>query len=311
MTEDRGQGGNRRMKGEFEVSSDGRGTAYARFFGHNLRLFQLASFVFYLFSVLCFLSSVFYASNGQWQELKGDHFIIYHKGTDSFASEVLRKSESYYNQISSDLGYARYSNFWQWDNRVKIYIYPSQEAYLEATGGVKWSHGLADYDKKEIHSYERKEGFLDAMLPHEMTHLIFRDYVGFKGGIPLWLDEGVAQWEEPAKRAVARQVMKYLIANGRVYTMKELTETDVRGITDTSEVANFYVQAVSVIDFLVEEIGASEFITFCRQLRDGKSFEEALTFAYPTSMRTLSELEEKWKRYILEAPDLEGTIQFG
>ena len=244
-----------------------------------------------------------------WKELKGDHFIIYFQGEDRFSSEVLRKSESYYNQISSDLGYTRYSNFWQWDNRVKIYIYPSREAYLEGTGGVKWSHGLADYTKKEIRSYELGEGFLDSLLPHEMTHLIFRDYVGFKGEIPVWLDEGVAQWEEPEKRVIARQTMKLLIETGRAFSIRQLTEMDVRKVNDSDLVMNFYIQAVSVIDFLVEGVGADDFITFCRQLRDGKNLEEALTFAYPTSMRSLNELEEKWKKYVSKAPALDGNIQ--
>ena len=266
-----------------------------------------------LFAVFIFLSTldlipVLLSSDTTWKELKGDHFIVYYQGGDDFAKEVLRKSESYYNQISSDLGYARYSNFWQWENRVKIYVYPSQEAYLEGTGGVKWSHGLADYEKKEIHTYQLKEGFLESLLPHEMTHLIFRDYVGFNGQVPVWLDEGVAQWEEPAKRAMVRQVMRFMIESGQALSLKVLTETDIRNVSDTQVVMASYIQAVSVIDFLIEDVGSDDFITFCRQLRDGKSFEEALTFAYPTTMRSLNELEEKWKNYVLKAPRLEGQL---
>ena len=133
--------------------------------------------------LLCFSVSLLLGSKGSfaqdWKELKGDHFIIYYASEDKFPSEVLRKAESYYQQISSDLGYQRYSNFWQWENRVRIYVYPTREEFLTQTGQPNWSYGVANYTEKEIRSYLWSEGFMDALLPHEMTHLIFRDYVGF------------------------------------------------------------------------------------------------------------------------------------
>ena len=237
-----------------------------------------------------------------WKEVKGDHFIVYYAAQNAFAQEVLRKAEQYYEQISGDLGYQRYSNFWQWENRVKIYIYKTQEDFLKGTGRKEWSHGYANYTDKEIRSYEWKEGFLESLLPHEITHLIFRDYVGFSGEVPIWLDEGVAQWEEPEKRKIVRSVMKYYIKDGRWYSITDLTSTDIRNVDLTQAVELFYVQAASIVDFLVSQFGAEVFIFFCRQLRDGKSMNETLRFAYPTEMRNVKEMEEKWKKYILAAP---------
>ena len=269
--------------------------------GKNQKFLLSARFLF------CFLlgllgSKAVYAEN--WKELKGDHFIVYHQQSDEqFANQVLRKAEIYYKQISSDLGYQRYSNFWQWDNRVKIYIYPTKDEFLKATGQNVWSHGVASYKAKEIKSYEWGEGFLEALLPHEITHLIFRDYVGFEGEIPIWLDEGVAQWEEPAKRAIVRSVMKSALESGRALSLRELTQTDVRKVTDADRALHFYIQAASLIDFLVRKFGADNFIAFCRQLRDGKTLDEALSFTYQTTMRDLTQMEEKWKNFILEMPD--------
>src|SRR5207244_4159098 len=115
-----------------------------------------------------------------WNEVKGDHFIVYYHLNGAFASDVRYKAEEYYRRIASDLGYARTSDFWQWDNRVKIYIHDDAEAFRAATGQPGWSEGMADYTNKAIHSYIWREGFLDALLPHEMTHLIFRDFIGFQ-----------------------------------------------------------------------------------------------------------------------------------
>lgn len=235
-----------------------------------------------------------------WKELKGDHFIIYYANDEHFAGEVLRKAEGYYQQISTDLGYQRYTNFWQWDKRVKIFIYSKRRDFFTGTGQPKWSRGVADYFKKEIRSYQWSEGFLEALLPHEITHLIFRDYVGFKGEISLWLDEGVAQWEEPGKRIAVRRAMQAILQQGKEFPLKDFTEMDVRQTKDEATVTRFYVQAVSLIEFLVGKYGADDFIQFCRQLRDGKRLEDALRFTYPTTMRNLKEMEKNWKEHALQ-----------
>lgn len=238
-------------------------------------------------------------SEEPWQELKGDHFIVYHLGDGRFAEDLLGKAEAYYRNISNDLGYQRYSNFWQWENRVKIYIYKTQQDFLKASGRQEWSHGYASYTKKEIRSYLWAEGFLDALLPHEITHLVFRDYVGFQGEIPVWLDEGVAQWEEPQKRAIVQQVMKSYLHDEKGFKFDDLMTLDIRTVDFAPSVELFYVQAMSIIDFLISRFGADQFIFFCRQLRDGKTINEALRFAYPTQIRNTQQMEEKWKEFVL------------
>ncbi|MEM4155647.1 MAG: hypothetical protein QXQ38_02855, partial [Archaeoglobaceae archaeon] len=124
-----------------------------------------------------FLGICTFAQN--WQEKKGEHFIIYFSSLseENFAKEVLDKAEKYYQEIAVDLGYPRYKEFWLWDKRVKIYIYPDQEAFLKATGQPSWSHGVAEYATKKISSFLGSKDFLDSVLPHEIAHLIFRDFV--------------------------------------------------------------------------------------------------------------------------------------
>lgn len=231
-----------------------------------------------------------------WKELRGDHFIVYYVENDSFARDILDKAERYYDQIADDLGYPRYSNFWQWDKRVKLYVYATQDAFHQATGQPAWSHGMADYDDKVISSYNFSENFLDGLLPHEITHLIFRDFVGFKGEVPLWLDEGVAQWEEPAKRAASKTIARTLIRSGDALSLGRLTTVDIRDSQDKEDVDHFYMQAVSVVDFMIRKFGPQAFTGFCRALRDGKSIEEALRSAYPGRVQDLADLENQWKK---------------
>ena len=83
-------------------------------------------------------------------------------------------------------------------------------------------------------------------------------------------------------------------------SLDRMMTLDIRKSNDSNLVNVYYVQAVSLIDFLVTKYGGSRFTSFCRQLRDGKNMEDSLRFAYPTAIRNIEELERKWKIYIME-----------
>ncbi|HCD37891.1 MAG TPA: hypothetical protein DEQ77_04055 [Candidatus Omnitrophica bacterium] len=283
-----------------------------------------------LFSALTLSMAVFCscllqeASAQNWQELKSEHFIVYFEQDENFAKEVSYKAEVYYQRIASDLGYARYSNFWTWDNRVKIYIYKEKESFLKATNQPTWSEGMADYRNKQIVSYGWSKGFVESLLPHEMAHLIFRDFVGFKGEVPLWLDEGVAQWAEEAKRREYKQLAKQYLRQNTLLSLDDMMRVDIRNVKEVDKVhvrsiikkdgerlflfiggeslvTLYYLESVTLIGFLMDKYGSVSFVDFCRQLRDGKSLQDALGAAYSTySIRTLQDLEDRLIEHLEE-----------
>ncbi|MDP3042450.1 MAG: hypothetical protein Q8N62_07030 [Candidatus Omnitrophota bacterium] len=256
-----------------------------------------------------------------WLEKKSEHFIVYFNQDEKFAQAVLDGAEKDYRQIAYDLGYARYSEFWTWDKRVKIYIYPDRSSFLKATGQPAWSEGMADYKNKQIVSYVWGKNFIESLLPHEIAHLVFRDFVGFKGEIPLWLDEGVAQWAEAAKRKeikgliqryfqednllLVSDVMRLNIENlkGKQGLLIRATRTkDNKGgvlfLSANNLVEIYYLQSVSLVGYLIEKFGSNAFSGFCRELRDGKSVEEALKIAYPLRINNIQEFENGWREYL-------------
>ena len=273
-----------------------------------------------VFFIILFLSaSISLLAKDDFCELKGTHFIVYYYPEHlSFAKEVLLRAEKYYVDIAKDLGYERYSQFWLWDRRVKIYIYPDHESYLKASNMPSWSHGMADYVNRLIMSYFRGEGFLVSILPHEITHLMFRDFVGFTGQIPLWLDEGVAQWEEKPKRHM-KKLMRDALKRKVFLSLRDMIEMDVKSIksddkiyvrytnddgtplvlilTGKNLINLYYLEAVSLVGFLIEKYGNKRFTNFCRCMRDGKSIEGALRSSYSGYLNTLEDLEKEWKGY--------------
>ncbi|MFH1045537.1 MAG: hypothetical protein V1727_01050 [Candidatus Omnitrophota bacterium] len=249
---------------------------------------------------VCLLALAGQVSAEVWEELKGEHFLAYYQRNKGFAKEVLEKAEEYYKQIALDLGYARSHNFWSWDSRVKIYLFPDNKSYLtyiKSLGYPEWAVGMADYSHKEIISFNLSNGFLDTVLPHEITHLMFRDYVG-GNNIPLWIDEGVAQWSEKGRRAQVRQEIKKQLAHHSPIPMDRMMSLNIGQVDNDFIVELYYVQAVSMIDFLISRFGADKFIYLCRQLRDGKEFEEALRFAYPNNLRDPDDLQLQWTDYL-------------
>jgi len=239
-----------------------------------------------------------------WREQKGEHFIISYPSSvsDSWARMVLREAEKYYDKIANKIGYARYQDFWTWNNRVKVLIYSDQATFTQETGLPAWARGGAGREanlmrSRHIVTYKQEEGFLDGVLPHEISHLILRDFIGSQK-IPLWLDEGVAQMHEKNKQAVANQIMRDAVSKGQYLAFSDLLQQDIRSEQDVIKVRIFYAQSISIIDFLLRSYGSNKFGQFCHHLKNGKNLEQALRATYTSSIKSISELERRWAGYM-------------
>jgi hypothetical protein len=256
-----------------------------------------------------------------WKEMKGEHFVVYFTQDSEFSKNVLDKAEGYYKDIATGLGYPRYSEFWIWEKRVKIYIHPDHNSFLKASHQPEWSQGMADYTNKQIISFAWSQGFVESLLPHEIAHLIFRDFVGFKGEVRLWLDEGVAQWAEENRRQASRKMIKKAYDDDMLLTFDDMMNLNIMKITEKGGtyirptvtrsgdrvtmilggenlVSLYYLEAVSMVDFLIEKYGSKDFAGFCRELRDGKRLESALRFVYSNRLDTIEEFENRWRKYV-------------
>lgn len=241
----------------------------------------------------------------RWQELKGNHFIIrYAPGISAgWAGMVLNRAELYYDSIARQIGFTRYRDFWTWESRVPVYVYADHQSFREATGLSEWSKGVAIRDERAatsraIVSYQQEEEFLDGVLPHEISHLILRDYIGPDRFIPVWFNEGVAQLQEAGKTDYARRVMPALAGQGQYLPFAWFLRYDIRGETDPKTVSVFYLQSVSIVDFLTQQYGNFRFHELCAGMRDGRSFEDSLGRVYYPEIRSLDDFEKKWLSYM-------------
>ncbi|MBN3038717.1 MAG: hypothetical protein JW869_04780 [Candidatus Omnitrophica bacterium] len=238
--------------------------------------------------------SFVHAQSEDFDIKKSTHFIIYYKDVPTtYVNKVAREAERYYKSITNYLGFMRFE-FWTWDNRCRIYIYSDREEYVKSTGAVAWSRGAVHIQNKEIVTYTMRKEFFDYVLPHEMGHIIFREVVGLNTRLPLWIDEAVALLQEKDRDLYLREA-EDMVRSGFYIPISNLSR-----MNDYSKISpkRFYSEAASIVDFLLEEYSRSDFVDFCRDIRDGKDWQEALLKTY--RFDDLKALEEAWVDYLLQ-----------
>lgn len=233
----------------------------------------------------------------EWKEYTRQHFIIYYKAAPfDFVKTVDRSAEEYYVEITRNLGFTRYKG-WNWEDRARIYIYDDADDYVQSGKLTDWSVGTAYPKHKMIRTYPSSYGFFDSTLPHELGHIIFREFVGFKAQVPAWFEEGVAMYQEKAKRFGAHDTVRRAIEDGTFKPLKELTITSLRQRTDQDLVRLFYAESASIVNFMINELGDQRFVLLCRKLKDGGPFSWALDAVYPR-FKNVDDLNDAWVKYL-------------
>lgn len=237
------------------------------------------------------------ASAAEWKKYSGRYVLIYYNDAPKdFIDAVEEATEDYYRSIIKTLGFRR-TKSWSYENRVKIYIYDSADDYVTAGRQAKWSHGSASPTQRSIRTFPTAHGFFDSTLPHELAHIIFREFVGYKTSIPLWFEEGVAMYVERAKRFGSHDVVRQAIEDGRFIPLNELSLMRLHRGMNKSVIDLYYAESASVVNFMISEYGVNRFSRFCRKLKDGKPFAWALDSVY-VRFKTVNKLNKAWVRFI-------------
>lgn len=252
-------------------------------------------FFFFLYMTICMgLSAYAEVTASFWQTDKSAHFIVnYQYAPSGYIPELIGQAEKYYTGIIEELGYRRF-DFWSWDKRAKIYLYKEGADYIKDTNRTSWSGASVNVKDRMIKTFIGQKGFFDSILPHEMAHIIFREFIGSKANLPLWIDEGVACSQERSVLQERLRMSRELLIQGTYIELNKLSSTQDYTLIDPQV---FYAQSASLIFFLLKHYGADRFLDFSRQVRDGAKWQEALLRSY--QFENLNEFEKRWKEYFL------------
>lgn len=204
---------------------------------------------------------------------------------------LMKRLESIRERILTDTDLISFG----FSDRMSVYIYKDKEEYKKKTKRPEWSSGFAFKDALYIYEQENP----DIILAHEMTHLLLRRFTGAESihKIPLWVNEGLATYEEslyyPQGTGPSKEIRENL-KNGRHIPAQEFFSMKPSGEKDKDRVSLWYWQARSCVNFLIEKKGRRKFYNFLNFLKEGKSVEQALSEATWSELKTLSELEAAW-----------------
>lgn len=234
----------------------------------------------------------------EWQSMKSRHFIISFRGEvpEDFVNSVLDSAEDSYKEVIENLG-VQISQSWNWADPVNIYIYRDQDDYVKNGGQAGWSHGAALLSSRTIRTFPADQGFFDSILPHELGHIILHEYVGLRADVPLWFDEGVAMYQEKARRIGANKIVKDALENGQFIALTELTDMRLYNNSDRKLIDLFYAESASIVNFMINELGKSRFYRFCAELRELTPFDVSLDKMYMHISNT-DELNNKWVKFL-------------
>ncbi|MCX5797170.1 MAG: peptidase MA family metallohydrolase [Elusimicrobia bacterium] len=206
------------------------------------------------------------------------HFKVSAYGADN-AHQISSQAEGFYTNIMTDTNLFSFMP----SGLYEIVVYASHEEYVRKTGQPDWSGGVT-YGNA-ICSYNGPQ--LLQTIAHEMTHLIFNEYMGRPRRDLLWLNEGLAVYEQ-AKAASGTRVPAELFGRIRQQVRSQpLALEDILGFVPLGErtdadqkVSLWYAQSESLVQFMIERGGRIGFSQFLPALKDGKGFDEAIRSAY-------------------------------
>jgi len=231
-----------------------------------------------------------------------DHFVVRARNAE-LARLVTAEAEGALERIcGSILGGQSFPH------SVRINVWTDQREFrANATEAPEWAGGGFRVDVKDGQLFRRidltqRDGdgkfavvMLDRVLPHEMCHLVVKEFFG-DASCPLFLHEGLAMMAESgADNARIELAGRSVAGRARLY-LEGLLVAD-RSDLDRPQV--FYAQSFSFVEFLHSRLDRGEFRRFLQHVRGGSPVAEAVQrcLYVPSTDRFLPRLADAWEDY--------------
>lgn len=237
-------------------------------------------------------------TKGNWFLRESEHFSVFYRDL-SQAKIVSDKAEYYFEKIIYDLGYEK---DFKWDRKCQVFIVESPDKWKEFLKGIGFNADLVggfvpNYGEEEMFLCALSEGYLALTFPHELTHLIFKEVAG-KNIIPLWLNEGLANYEASVT-SISNELLTKSIKEGTHILLGDLLR-----ITAYPEGKNarelFYAQSEKLVEFLITQCGREKFKKFCDLILKDKSFKDVISSVYSKDFKDLEDFNIKLVEYIIK-----------
>ncbi len=233
--------------------------------------------------------------------------FVYHPSSRERVQPLIAQAEAVRHDLTERLGFPVLSEV-----RVEIARTPGEMAtfapsgapYPEYAAGVAYSElGLVLLSLTPIHAGVEQD--LAEVFRHELAHVALHDALNGQP-VPRWFNEGFAVFASGESSFARMKTLSMSTVGGSLIPLHELERSFPN---DETKAQIAYAEAVDVVRFLVRREDIHRFRTLVTELREGKSFEQAVLDAYAVDLATL-ELEwrdDASRRYTFLPILLSGT----
>ncbi|MEK7467540.1 MAG: hypothetical protein AAB074_09025 [Planctomycetota bacterium] len=248
-----------------------------------------------------------------WFEKKTAHFAV--KTHNERLTEVIAvQAEKYLAALSS-----RFLNGAAYPHVVPLTVYRDQSEYVGA-GNPDWSQGGTAVGYESLDNFlkgqmSRKIDLLHTiggkinpdlakpkLLPHELTHLVLMEHFG-ETPLPLWLNEGLAQYMEVDRREEANTQLREFFVDRKGSAIPLRTFATLPGYPENrGAIALFYAQSASFTSWLIDILGQEKFHVFLQDLKKGTEVEPALQSALKAGKDWEAPVQAQWLKTVQALP---------
>ncbi len=233
----------------------------------------------------------------EWKHAETPNFI-YHFFHGFVAAPVSVEAEFYYRVIAKELE----KDTTQWERKSHIFVFERPEdwkAFQQKAALDPWTGGIhSGNDLFLLRDSELK--FKGRTLGHEITHLVLHRFFG--SGIPLWLNEGYAEYAstrayasfERARGFRAKPQSQAIAPTDFIPVGKLAGALSYPG--EDKQVATFYAESEKLVRFL-SATNKPSFLAFLEAMAKGNKFDNALSRTFGSRFTGVDSLEREFKVY--------------
>jgi len=200
--------------------------------------------------------------------------LFWYEGSDYFARELMDTCEGGLARLTQDIGTYL-------ERPIKIYIYASASALQGAMiFPQEWTGGVAFTEFSTI-AIGISPGELDwgkRALVHELTNLVVQQATfSTYGQLPLWLDEGLAMYNEGELDPDLRSYLQEAILEDKLISVRSLC-SPFSAYPEKAYLS--YAQSYSLVEYLLDNYGQDKMLELLTIFKQGSTYDEALTEVY-------------------------------
>ena len=231
-----------------------------------------------------------------WEYLDGDNIRIYYRYSKSRAEKLLFECEQLLLTMAPIIDISSSSNY----KKIHLTLYNN---YSEMLGAIRSKSKTSDrqlvtagqaFDESSVVLVLAGKNDIGTST-HEIMHVLVGRKTEGSINLPLWLNEGLAEYANRDKTISYDMYLDWAIGTNQLKPLSQLRSFP--GDPKLTLVA--YGQSRSVINYLIDNFGETGMNVLLTNISKGKTIDEALINAYGYDLDTL---DSDWRKSIGAGP---------